>query len=137
MGLQIGNLKRKNMGSTNFSAVVDDIMVNTTVKANAATADMKDYDFAKNNTNTGAGGTVVLTLPAASKCKEQKMKVYITVAQTLRLTPQTGEKIYLAGSGTATKYLNIAGTIGSYCVVYCDGQSFYVTDYSGVLTKEA
>ena len=125
------------MGSTNFSAVVDDIMVNTTVKANASTASMNDYDFPKNNTNTGAAGTIVLTLPSAAKCKEQKMKVYLTVAQDVRLTPQTGEKIFLAGSGTATKYLSITGVIGNYCVVFCDGQSFYVTDYSGVLTKEA
>jgi hypothetical protein len=125
------------MGATNFSSVVDDIMTNTTVKANTSTASMNDYDFAKNNTNTGAAGEIILTLPSAAKCKEQNMKVYLTVAQNVKLTPQTGEKIFLAGSGTATKYLLIAGVIGNYCVVYCDGQSFYVTDYSGVLTKEA
>jgi len=125
------------MGATNFSAVVDDIMTSTTVKANAATASMKDYDFAKNNTNTGAVGEIILTLPLAAKCKEQKMKVYVTAAQDVKLLPQTGEKIYLAGSGTATKYLLIAGTIGNYAEVYCDGQSYYVTSYSGVVTKEA
>jgi hypothetical protein len=125
------------MGATNFSSVVDDIMTNTTVKANAATADMNDYDFAKNNTNTGAGGEIIITLPSASKVKEQKTRVYVTVAQVVKLTPQTGEKIYLAGSGAATKYLSIAGTIGNYAEIYCDGTSFYVTSYSGVLTKEA
>jgi hypothetical protein len=125
------------LGATNFSAVVDDIMTSTTVKANTATADMNDYDFAKNNTNTGASGEIILTLPAASTVVEQKMRVQLTVAQIVKLTPQTGEKIYLGGSGTASKYLSIAGVIGNYAEVYCDGTSFYVTNYSGVLTKES
>ena len=125
------------MGATNFDAVVDSLSVLATVKAQAATADLQDYDFAKNNTNTGAGGAIVLTLPNASKVKEQQMRVYLTVAQNVTLTPQTGEKIYLAGSGTASKYLLIAGTIGNYANIYCDGTAFYVTNYSGVVTKEA
>jgi hypothetical protein len=65
------------------------------------------------------------------------MRFYLTVAQIVRLLPQTGESIYLAGSGTATKYLNIAAVIGNYVDVYSDGTSFYVTGYSGVVTKEA
>lgn len=125
------------MGVTNFDVAVEAIDINTTVKANAATADMDVADFEKNNTNTGAGGTIVLTLPAAFSLTGQKTRVYVTVAQVVRLLPQTGEKIYLAGSGTASKYLNIAGTIGNYCDVYCDGISFYVTGFSGVVTKEA
>lgn len=125
------------MGATNFDAVVDSLSVLTTVKAQASTADLNDYDFAKNNTNTGAAGTIVLTLPAAAKVKEQQMRVYLTAAQDVRLTPQTGEKIYLAGSGTATKYLSIAGVIGNYANIYCDGNYFFVTNYSGVVTKEA
>jgi hypothetical protein len=124
------------MGNTNFDVVVSSLDTNTTVKANAATADMKTYDFEKNNTNTGAGGTVVLTLPSASSVKEQKARFQITVAEIVRLLPQTGEKIYLGGDGVASKYLQIAGTIGNYAEVYCDGTSFYVTGYSGVLTKE-
>jgi hypothetical protein len=125
------------MGETRFSLVVEDMTTNTTVKANAATASMKDYDFEKNNTNTGAGGVVVLTLPAAASLKGQKTRIQVTVAETVTLTPQTGEKIYLGGNGVASKYLLIAGTIGNYAEVYCDGTSFYVTSYSGVLTKEA
>jgi len=125
------------MGETRFSLVVEDMTTNTTVKANAATASMKDYDFEKNNTNTGAGGAVVLTLPAAASLKGQKTRIQVTVAETVTLTPQTGEKIYLGGNGVASKYLLIAGTIGNYAEVYCDGTSFYVTSYSGVLTKEA
>lgn len=125
------------MGKTNFDVVVSSLDTNTTVKANAATADMNAYDFEKNNTNTGASGTVVLTLPAASSLEGKKTRIQITVAQDVRLTPQTGEKIYLGGDGVASKYLNIAGVIGNYAEVYCDGTSFYVTGYSGVLTKES
>jgi hypothetical protein len=125
------------MGNTNFDVVVSSLDTNTTVKANAATADMNTYDFEKNNTNTGAGGAIVLTLPAAASLKGQKTRIQVTVAETVTLTPQTGEKIYLGGDGVASKYLLIAGTIGNYAEVYCDGTSFYVTSYSGVLTKEA
>jgi hypothetical protein len=124
------------MGETRFSLVVEDLTTNTTVKANASTADMKDYDFEKNNTNTGAGGAIVLTLPAAASLTGKKTRIQLTVAQTVTLTPQTGEKIFLGGDGVASKYLLIAGTIGNYAEVYCDGTSFYVTGYSGVLTKE-
>lgn len=125
------------MGATRFDSVVRAIDVNTTVKANASTASMAVADFEKNNTNTGASGTIVLTLPAAANVPEQTCKVQVTAAQIVRLLPQTGEKIYLGGDGVATKYLNIAAVIGNYADVYCDGTSFYVTGYSGVLTKES
>ena len=124
------------MGVTNFDTVVSSLDTNVTVKANASTASMKTYDFEKNNTNTGASGTIVLTLPAASSLAGKKARFQITVAQIVQLLPQTGEKIYLGGDGVASKYLQIAGVIGNYAEVYCDGTSFYVTAYSGVLTKE-
>lgn len=125
------------MSNTNFDVVVSSLDTNTTVKANTATADMNDYDFEKNNTNTGASGTIVLTLPAASSLKGQKTRIQVTVAQIVQVKPATGEKIYLGGDGVASKYLAIAGTIGNYAEIYCDGTSFYVTGYSGVLTKES
>lgn len=125
------------MAATRFAAVVDDITVNTTVKANAADAAMAAGDFEKNNTNTGAGGTITLTLPLAANVKEMKTRVYLTVAQIVRLDPNGTEKIYLAGDGAAGKYLNIAGVIGNYADVYCDGLAYYVTGYAGVVTKEA
>lgn len=125
------------MGATKFDVAVSSIHTNTTVKANTATASIAVADFEKNNTNTGAGGTIVLTLPSASSVPEQMMRVYVTVAQIIQLDPSGTEKIYLAGSGVAGKYLNIAGTIGNYADIYCDGTSFYVIGYSGVLTKES
>lgn len=108
-----------------------------TVEAQAATADLEVSDFGKINTNTGASGTIVLTLPAAATVAGKTIKIQLTVAQIVRLLPQTGEKIYLGGSGVATKYLNIAGVIGNYAEVYSDGTDYLVTAYSGVLTKEA
>jgi hypothetical protein len=94
-------------------------------------------EYGKNITNTGAVGTAVLTLLAAASAAGLPLRVYLTVDQIVRLLPQTGEKIYLAGSGVATKYLNIAAVIGNYVDVFCDGEKYLVQDYSGVVTKEA
>lgn len=108
-----------------------------TVVAKAATGNLALSDFGKNLTNTGASGTIVLTLPAAATAGGLSTRVALTVAQVVELLPQTGESIYLSGSGVATKKLNIAGVIGNYADVYCDGVSYEVTGYSGVVTKEA
>jgi len=107
------------------------------VTANAATATMTAAAFTNNNTNTGASGTIVLTLPSARAVPNRTLRFYVTVAQIVRLLPVTGEKIYLAGSGVASKYLNIAAVIGNFVDVYSDGIDFIVTGYSGVVTKEA
>lgn len=125
------------MGATNFDVVVDSLSTMTTVKANTADANMAVADFGKNNTNTGAGGTITLTLPTAASTKDQAFRIQVTVAQIVRLLPQTGEAIYLGGSGVVTKYLNIAGVIGNYANVYSNGASYFVTNYAGVLTKES
>lgn len=87
-------------------------------------------------TNTGSSGTVVLTLPAAATVAGCAFKVQVTVAQIVRCTPASGEKVYLGGDGVASKYLNIAGVIGNYCDVYSDGVDYIVGGYSGVVTKE-
>lgn len=108
-----------------------------TIEAQAATADLVVDDFGKINTNTGASGTIVLTLPAAATVIGKTIKIQVTAAQIVRLLPQTGEKIYLGGDGVATKYLNIAGVIGNFADVYSDGTDYLVTNYAGVLTKEA
>ena len=61
----------------------------------------------------------------------------MTAAFLVRLLPQTGEAICLAGSNVVTKYLNIAALVGNYVDVFCDGEKYLVQDYSGVVTKEA
>ena len=96
-------------------------------------------DAGKIHTNTGVdpAETITLTLPAAASFVGQALKIYLTSAEIVRLQPQTGEKIFLGGSGVASKYLNIAGVIGNYADVFCDGVQYVITDYSGVLTKQA
>lgn len=89
-----------------------------------------------NVTNTGASGTVVLTLPAVATMVGESFRIYLTVAQIVRAS-LTGVGVYLAGSGVAGKYVNIAGVIGNYADLYCDGAHYHVVGYSGVLTKEA
>ena len=109
-----------------------------TVVAQAATATLTAAQCSgKINTNTGAGAGIVLTLPAASSVAGCAFRVQLTVAQTVTLTPATGEKIYLGGSGVASKYALIAGVIGNFVDVYCDGVDYLITSYSGVVTKEA
>jgi 3D (Asp-Asp-Asp) domain-containing protein len=123
--------------TTNEQQLFPIVASKATVTANASTAVMTAAAFSNNNTNTGASGTVVLTLPAASAVKNKTLRFYQTVAQITRLLPVTGEKIYLAGSGVATKYLNIAAVIGNFVDVYSDGVDFIVTGWSGAITKEA
>lgn len=142
-------IKNRNIASdaaidlTKIDTVTDEwtvyksISPKASVSAKDATATLATTDFNKILTNTGASGTVVLTLPAAANVSGDGIKVQITVAQIVQLTPATGEKIYLGGSGVASKYLNIAGVIGNYADIYSDGTDYIVTNYSGVLTKEA
>lgn len=87
--------------------------------------------------NTGDTGTMVLTLPAVARAKGLVIKVALTAAQIVRLLPQTGEAVNLDGSAVVTKYLNVAGVIGNFVECFCDGSQWIVTNYSGVVTKEA
>lgn len=117
--------------------------------AEDSTLDITDFD--KNITNTGSDGispaitNVVLDLPPAAAVAGMPLHVQLTVAMTVTLKPQPGtgsplegtESIYLGGSGVAGKYLLIAGVIGNYVDLYSDGVQYLVTDYAGVVTKEA
>lgn len=108
-----------------------------TVNAQSATADLDVNDFNTIITNTGSNGTIVLTLPTAASVIGKTLKVQITVAQIVSLSPVSTDAIYLGGSGVDDKDLNIAGVIGNYADVYSDGVNFLVSSYSGVVTKEA
>lgn len=107
-----------------------------TVSAHNANATLTVASMGLQHTNTGAGN-IVLTLPAANACGGSSFRVQLTAAQTVQLLPATTEKIYLGGSGAANKYCQIAGVIGNFADVYSDGVDWMVTNYSGVLTKEA
>jgi hypothetical protein len=104
-----------------------------TAHDDSATLDVDDFGL--NHTNTGATGTVVLTLPAAADAAGMSLGIYLTAAEIVQLAPASGEKIYLAGSGTADELVNIAGVIGNFADVYCDGTQYLVQRYSGVVTK--
>lgn len=113
------------------------IAPNATVEANAASATLTAANMGKIQTNTGASGTVALTLPSAAVVAGLGLKVQVTAAQVVQLVPVTGEKIFLGGSGVASKYCQIAGVIGNYIDIFSDGVQWLVIDYSGVATKEA
>jgi hypothetical protein len=108
-----------------------------TVTAKAATGNLAIADYNVNLTNTGAGAAIVLTLLAAASANGCALRVAILAAYTVTLTPQTGEKIFLNGSGVASKYLLIAAVISNVVEIFCNGVDYYVQNYSGVVTKEA
>ena len=108
------------------------------VVAQAATATLTAANCnGKNLTNTGAGAGIVLTLPAVQSAAGQAFKVAVLAAFSVTLTPATGEKITLNGSGVASKYLLVAGVIGNYVEIYNDGDHWGVVSANGVVTKEA
>ena len=107
------------------------------VAVHAVTAALVIGDYGKNITNTGSAATATLTLLAAKDAAGLSFRIQQTVAQITRLLPATGEAICLGGNVVVTKYLNIAAVIGNYVDVYCDGERYLVTGYSGVVTKEA
>lgn len=87
--------------------------------------------------NTGDADTLVLTLPSVVGNAGKALKIHLLAAQIVRALPVTGQAVNLNGSAVVTKYLNIAGVIGNYADLYCDGYQWIVTGYSGVVTKEA
>lgn len=90
-----------------------------------------------NVTNTGASGTITLTLPAVSGLAGYTLHVELTVAQIVRIDPAGTETIFLGGSGVAGKYANIAAVIGNMVDIYCNGTQWLIVNRDGVITKEA
>ncbi len=111
------------------------VPANATVVEHDAGATLTVASFAKIHTNTGDSDSQEITLPAAKDAAGMSLKYQLTVAQAVVLVPASGEKIFLGGSGTADEKLNIAGVIGNYADIYCDGEQYQVFDYSGVITK--
>jgi hypothetical protein len=108
-----------------------------TVEANAGNATLTVANTGKIETNTGAAGAITLTLPAVAAAAGTGLKVQVTAAQVVNVAPGAAtEKIFLGGDGVANKNLIIAGVVGNYADLYCDGMSWMVTAYSGVLTKQ-
>lgn len=107
------------------------------VSAQPATATLTSDDFGKNLTNTGASGTITLTLPPASENPFKIFRFIHTVSEIVNLSPQSDDAIFLGGDGVDDKDLILAGIIGNYVDVYCDGVNYLVTGYSGVVVKES
>lgn len=132
-----------NVGSTTASAFVllspaPYVLPTAAVQAYANAASPAAADISGLNvTNTGAGGSVTLTLPAAATMLGMSFRVQITVAQAVVLAPAAADYVALGGNDVVNKALTIAGVIGNYADIYCDGVGYNVIGYSGVLTKAA
>lgn len=87
--------------------------------------------------NTGASGDVPLTLPLASVSTGKVFRAYAKAAQTISLTPVSGDVINYNGNAVASKYCRLAGVIGNFIEVVSDGVQWIVTNGDGVITKEA
>ena len=121
------------MGGVNLvSKTVDPT---TTPTAHTASATLVVADYNTIHTNTAAGASITLTLPAAATVVNKMLKIQLTAAQSVVVTPASGEKIFLGGSGVADSTATIAGVIGNYADIYCDGSVHLIDGYSGVITK--
>lgn len=107
------------------------------IVAKKATGSLTSSDFNKVITNTGASDAIVLTLPTAESVRGKSIKVQLTVAKGVSLSPVSTNAIYLGGDWVLNKDLSIAGVIGNYADVYSDGSKYIVSGYNGVVTKEA
>lgn len=116
---------------------IDARLATVASKTGAYTVTITDLDAPTIINNTGASGDVPLTLPTAVKARGQVFRAYATAAQTITLTPVTGDIINFNGNAVASKYCRLAGVIGNYIEIFSDGVQWIVTRNSGVVTKEA
>lgn len=86
-------------------------------------------------TNEGASGEVVFTLPAVADSKGMVARFAALAAQTIRLDPQDGEAVNYNGDAVVTEDATLAGVIGNYVEVFCDGSQWIITQANGVITK--
>lgn len=87
--------------------------------------------------NAGASGNLVYTLPAVSLSKGKVVRIHALAAQTQQADPQAGEAVNYNGSAVVSKYAQLAGVIGNFMELYCDGTQWIITNANGVVTKEA
>lgn len=87
--------------------------------------------------NTGDSGNLVYTLPSVASSKGRVVRIHALAAQTQQADPQAGEAVNYNGSAVVSKYAQLAGVIGNFMELYCDGSQWIVTKANGVVTKEA
>ena len=120
----------------NIRYPVSNPTTSSTAKTSTSTLSTTNVKWT-NLTNLGAGGDIVLTLPAANSVGLYGFRVYIAAAHAVNLSPIATDAVYLAGSGVVNKDLVIAGTIGNYADLYSDGTYWHCYGHSGVVTKES
>lgn len=142
--LQVKNFLGRLMGgsyllekSTTLYPTINPRTATVTTKTADYTITVADVSTPTIFNNSGDTGTMVLTLPSVSAAKGKVVRVHLLAAQIVRLLPVSGEAVNYNGSAVVTKYLNIAGVIGNYVEVFCDGTQWVVTQANGVVTKEA
>lgn len=115
-----------------------------TINLRTATVTAKTSDYTVTDTdlkaptiftNEGDNDTIVFTLPAVADSKGKVVRFHALAAQVIRVDPQDGEVVNYNGDATATEDASLAGTIGNYMEVYCDGTQWIITRSSGVITK--
>jgi len=116
---------------------IDPRTATVTTKTADYTITVSDLESPTIFNNSGDAGTQVLTLPAVADAKGKVVRAHALAAQIIRLDPQTGEAVNYNGSATVSKYVQLAGTIGNYIELFCDGTQWVVTQANGVVTKEA
>ena len=109
-----------------------------TATAKTSTATLTAATLAGLNlSNTGAGGDIVLTLPAAYLMTNQAFTVTVLAAHAINLSPIVADAIWLNGSGVVNKDLVLASTAGTTARIFCDGEKYLVTSHTSAVTKEA
>lgn len=116
---------------------VDRRLAQVLTKTSAYTVTLADLDYPTIINNSGDNGDLPLTLPSAVSARGKVLLVTALAAQTISLTPVTGDIINYNGSAVASKYCRLAGVIGNYIEVFSDGVQWIVTRANGVVTKEA
>ena len=116
---------------------VDRRLATVLTKTAAYTVTLADLDAPTIINNTGDADDLPLTLPTAVEARGKVLRVALLAAQTVSLTPVTGDIINYNGSAVASKYCRVAGVIGNYIEVFSDGVQWIVTEGNGVITKEA
>lgn len=116
---------------------IDARTATVTTKTADYTVTVADLDTPTIFNNTGDADTLVFTLPAVADAKGKVLRAHALAAQIMRFDPQAGEAVNYNGSAVVSKYAQLAGVIGNYIELFCDGTQWVVTQANGVVTKEA
>ena len=107
------------------------------VQVKVVTADytVTDQDFGKLITNRGAGGAVVITLPAPGTCEGEKIDFFTLAAQDFTVkTAAAGQMAHFNDLTASSVAITAAGSeIGSGMTLISDGTSWLVLPHPGYL----